>query len=150
MYMIYKDLSMNMYICMCVCMYVCMQPFNSIKHFQSQSKGNDGREKQLSWDKKKEITVTRAVSMMFQKERRLMRETEVPERNQTHSLPMIACHLVEGRLRSTFFHPYSEWQSQSSTSFHSDSSLFQVNWRSCPLWKQKTKPKSNKKATLFQ
>lgn len=76
MYMIYKDLSMNMYICMCVCMYVCMQPFNSIKHFQSQSKGNDGREKQLSWDKKKEITVTRAVSMMFQKERRLRENLE--------------------------------------------------------------------------
>lgn len=51
-------------------MYVCMQPFNSIKHFQSQSKGNDGREKTLSWGKRKKlITVTRAVSTMFRKRR---------------------------------------------------------------------------------
>lgn len=55
MYVMYKDLSVNMYIHVCVCVHVCVHAAitNSIKHFQSQSKGNDGREKQLSWGKRR-------------------------------------------------------------------------------------------------
>lgn len=53
MYIKYVQVFVYEHAYMYVCMYMGMQPFNSIKHFQPQSKGNDGREKQLSWGKRR-------------------------------------------------------------------------------------------------